>query len=337
VVVCAERVDAASLPRGARALRVTARGATRARRERDLAERLAAAAERAGCDATVGIRHLARVGLYWPHGGAYRVALAARRASRGRELEAEPRGRHRVFLELERALLSEGGARRVACVSALVRDELAQEHPACAERLRVVENGVDLERFHPRARETAGRALRAEIAVPDGTPLVSFPAREPRLKGLPALLEALAGLDAGPWRLLVAGVRRESGWRRRAKRLGLADRVSFVRDADPVELAAAADLTALPTWRDTSSLALLESLAAGTPVVTTARAGAATAIADPAAGTVLADPADVGALGDALAAWLDRLRSQPVDRTTVRRGSRLRDRAAWLDELATLV
>ena len=75
-----------------------------------------------------------------------------------------------------------------------------------------------------------------------------------------------------------------------------------VANAAPVALAAAYDLAVLPTWRDTSGLVVLEALASGTPVVTTARAGAAEALSDPRAGTVLARPGDVEALAAAIGA-----------------------------------
>ena len=82
---------------------------------------------------------------------------------------------------------------------------------------------------------------------------------------------------------------------------------------------------------------VLESLAAGTPVVTTARAGAASAIAGEGVGSVLGDPGDVGALEDAVGSWLERIRAGSVDRELVRGAVDGRDREAWLEELADVV
>ena len=307
------------------------RGLLRFTRERALAHQLVGAARGAACDVTVGIRHLPEVDLYWPHDGAHRASLAARARARGRTVQ--PTGRHRVFLDFERRLLAEGGARRIVCVSELVRDELARLYPACAERLVVVPNGIDLELFHPRNRPTAGAGLRERIEVPVETPLLVFAGRDPVRKGLAALLAALERLRGRSWCLLVAGVRHPARWRRIAARHGLrAPRVQVEEFLPAPELLAAADLLVMPTWRDACLLAVLEALASGTPVVTTRHAGAATVV-EPAVGTVLDEPDDGPALAGAVDAWLDRIERGDVDRAAIRAAVSGRGERAWLARL----
>ena len=286
-----------------------ARGA----RERRLGEALAAAADDAGCDATVGARHLPRVDLYWPHAGGHLAALHGLRCAQAGKLvprgEVRVSGRHRAFLEMERGLLDGGRARRIACVSELVRRELAEAYPSAAGRLFLAPDGVDLGRFQVGERGQAGARLRAELGVAPETPLVGFSARNPELKNLPTLLAALEGLEDRPWALVAAG----SSWPSIRSR-----RAFVVPGVDPVAFASACDLVVHPTWRDACGLVVLEALACGTPVVTTALAGAAEALTTPAAGTVLEDPGDAGALRGTIAAWLDRIGSASVDRDAVR-------------------
>jgi UDP-glucose:(heptosyl)LPS alpha-1,3-glucosyltransferase len=312
--------------------RVTARGLTRSARERSLARALEAAAADAGCDVTVGIRHLSRVDLYWPHGGLHaETVLARERARRGTapiRHVAALRGRHRTFVDFERALLERGGARRIVCVSHLVERELSAAYPACRERLRVIENGVDQEHFHPAHRERENAPLRARFGFDARTPLLAFVAREPRIKGLAQLLAALARVRNRRWQLLIAGPKDPKPWLALARRHGLLGaaearndeqpRIAMTREIDTRALFCAADLTVHPTWRDTSGLVVLESLACGTPVITTRMAGAAEHVRDPLAGTVLDDPGDVGALAEAIDGWLERLTRAPVDREEVR-------------------
>lgn len=315
---------------------VAVSGATRARRERNLGPALVAAAEAAGCERTVGIRHLPRVDLYWPHGGSHRRSLEVRRGG-----PAAPRwGRHRVFLDFEGELLDRGGAARIACVSRAVRDELAELHPACAGRLVVVPNGVDLERFHPRGRAAARDRLRTDLGLGVEVPLLVFCARDPRLKGLAELYAALARLGEHPWHLLVAGPRHASRWARVARRAGLAaDRVTVRDEVDAPTLFAGADLLVHPTWRDTSGLVLLESLASGTPVLTSARAGAAEVLAGrDGAGEVVGDPDDTEAWSGALARWArPRGAETGFDPAAVRAAVLDRGLGPWLDALAALV
>lgn len=268
-------------------------GWSRGTREKRLGRSMTAAANGVGCDVTVGARHLERVDLLWLHGGCHRMTLLARRcAARGSDSSPRPpRGRHRTFDELERTAL-EGGARRVLVPSTLVLKELETQYPEASERVHVVEPGVDLERFHPRAREAARASLRQELGLSTEARLVALPAANPRLKGLPVLLAALDRLPEPP-ALVVAGSRRcPRGVRRRRH-------VHWRAHLDPLLLAAGADLVCVPTWRDTFGLSLVEALACGTPVVTSRQAGAAERVRS-AGGVVLEDPGDVERLAQIL-------------------------------------
>jgi UDP-glucose:(heptosyl)LPS alpha-1,3-glucosyltransferase len=335
---CDVRVFALSAARGApgRLHSVRVPGFLRTRRERALGEVLVETAAAVGCDVTIGLRHVAAVDLYWPHGGAHADSLAARDRARGRAPRERSDGRHRVFLEFERRLLAEGGARRVVCVSSLVQGELTERYPACAERLVVVPNGIDLDAFHPRNRDTLGAALRAELAIEDGTPLLALPARDPLLKGALPLAAALAELTDARWHLLLAGARHPRRWARILRRAGVPEARLTVRpEVDPRALHAAADLCVLPTWRDTAGLVVLEALASGTPVITTCNAGEHESVGD--AGAVIDAPDGHPALAAALTEWIARAAAGDVDRDAVRSRVAARDEASWLRELAALV
>jgi UDP-glucose:(heptosyl)LPS alpha-1,3-glucosyltransferase len=315
---------------------------TRGTAERRLGEALVLAAESERCDVTIGVRHVPRADLYWPHGGSHWAALHGVRCARARSLldpaEVRPTGRHRVFLDLEREVVADGGARRVACVSQLVQAEFAQLYPGATDRLRLVPNGVDTERFHPRERAQAGARLRAELEIDERTPLLTLGARNAVLKGLPALIDALVPLQSRPWRLLVAGPRERGPWMSHARDAGLdVSRITIASDVDPVALASAADLCVLPSWRDSCGLVVLEALSSGTPVVTTRLCGAAEAIGSESVGRVIDHPGDVAALGEAIAHGLDRVDGDSIDRSVIREAVRGRERDAWLGSLERLV
>lgn len=313
-----------------RFLAVTTHGWTRGGRERRLAEAMLATAKANHCDAIVGVRHLPEADFYWPHGGAHAATLRAMR-KRGR-------GRHRVFLDLERRALADGGARRVVCVSELVREELLDHYPTAANRLVVVPNGIDLERFHPSARHTARAALLAELGWPEGAPILCFVGSNAKLKGLPRLLAALEPLRDQPWRLLVAGPRRVRRWARRAKKRGFAgDRVAVRERLDGVLLAAGTDLAVVPSLRDPCSLVTLEALACGTPVVVSSAVGAREAVASEEAGVVVSARGKKRELTEALAAQLQRLQRRAPDRDAVRAGVLDRGLEPWLRRLEGLL
>jgi UDP-glucose:(heptosyl)LPS alpha-1,3-glucosyltransferase len=315
-------------------------GWSRKSRERALARALSAAAAEAGADVTIGMRHLEQVDVFWPHAGAHARGLEAREAAKRRDPksdadadEAEPTGRHALFCELEASLCAAGGARRIVCVSQLVADELHELYPACAPRTVVVPNGVDLEHFHPRARELQGRELRERLGLKAGDKLVAFLAHDAALKGLPTLLDALVALRRDDVHLVMAGPRPLARWQRRAERaLGQA-RVHAFESLDALELLSAADVLAHPTWRDTSGRVLLEALAVGTPVITTSRAGEAGLVREGVSGSVLEDPGNPQALAVALAEWLNR----GCDRGELHASVSARAQKPWLEALEAIV
>jgi UDP-glucose:(heptosyl)LPS alpha-1,3-glucosyltransferase len=324
-------------------VRVSTWGITRSARERRLARNLVAAAREHDVDVTIGARHLYEVDLYWPHGGAHRVTLDALVRAGLMRQSHDLRGRHKAFVELERELLERGGARTVACVSQLVFDELAREYPACRERLVLVENGVDLRKFNPSLRATVGAALRKELELPEGVPLIAFAARNPVLKGSSSLVGAMLAISSSmapaewrdlDWRLLIAGDDPER-WPFRDQMDEFAARTRWRKHVDPVALWSAADLCVLPSWRDTSGLVILEALACGTPVITTTSAGAHDVVA-PDTGTVIIAGRSAD-LCTSIVAWLTRIRAGEIDRAAIAASVAHRDSQTWLARLEALV
>ncbi len=301
-------------------------------RDRAFAMRAEGAARDAGAAATLGIRHVLSCDVYQPHGGVHRAALegtlastdgAAARLARRAARTVSPK--QRALLAIEEALLARGGARRVVALSRRVLRDLQRWFPEAARRAVVIPPGVDLERFVPSPRERTG------------PPRALFLAREPRLKGLAPLLEALALVRKGgvDLRLVAAGF--DSGpWHRRANRLGLRGAVEFAGpSAGPEDLYGAADLLAHPTFYDPCSLVVLEALACGIPAVTT-RANGAVEWMEPGAGEVLEDPRDLGALAAALAATAGRARS-PGTTGAARRSAEAAGGARRLEEILDLL
>ena len=180
-------------------------------------------------------------------------------------------------------------------------------------RITVIPNGVDMSRFMARANPTA---LRRSLGIDDNARLVVVVSRLHRLKGIEDFLDAAAVVGAAhpDVRFLVVGEPSPVGNREyldelsgRARRLGIADRVIFtgLRDDVPAMLSAA-DASVMPSLNEALSNVLLESMAAGSPVVATNVGGTAEALQDERNGLLIppANPA-------ALAAAIDRLLTNP--------------------------
>jgi UDP-glucose:(heptosyl)LPS alpha-1,3-glucosyltransferase len=212
--------------------------------------------------------------------------------------------RHRVLLGIERRVFADPH-QVIQCNSGMVRDEIAARYGVADERLVVIPNGVDLERFHPGRRDAEGARLRDELGAKDRTVWVLVGNGLWR-KGLDTALAALARSADRETELWVAGRDDPEPWRRRAAAAGVAERVRFLgarRDVETVY--AAGDALLLPTRYDAFANATLEAAAAGLPVLTSAANGAADLLRD--AGYVVRDPEDAAGFAAALDALGDRV------------------------------
>ena len=273
-------------------------------------------------DVVVGFGRTPRQDVVRVGGGTHRTYLARMRAAGLRRAPLGPY--HRAILWLERRQLAPGGHRRVLAVSARVRDEVAGDYGVPRERIAVIYNGVDLERFHPAERALLGPAVRRELGVEDGTRLCVAIGTGFRRKGFDLLL--------GLWRTappphavlaLVGGDERLGAYRREASRLAGRVAVTGPRD-DVAALLAAADVVCVPSRQEAFGNVVLEACAAGVPVVTSRRTGAAELLDGPLAALVVEDPEDLDGLGAALARALG-----PEGPTFGRAARRLAERLPW--------
>jgi UDP-glucose:(heptosyl)LPS alpha-1,3-glucosyltransferase len=204
----------------------------------------------------------------------------------------------------------------------MVKRDIMEYYGFPEERIAVVFNSVDLDRFHPRNRALYREPKRTELGIGDKVILLLFAGNNFRLKGLATLIKALAGiirdLPQQEFHLLVAGRGRAGRYRRLARRLGVSGKVSFLGPVTGMEkYYGAADIYVHPTFYDSCSLTVLEALASGLPVVTSRFNGAADAILSDEGGRVIEDPADADELAKAIAQYADgetRAKAEAVTR-----------------------
>jgi glycosyltransferase involved in cell wall biosynthesis len=179
------------------------------------------------------------------------------------------------------------------------------------ERVTVIPNGVDVERF---AAAHADPVMRGE----NGAPVVGSVGCLAARKDDPNLLEALAMLDrrGRAFRAVVVGEGKERGaLERQVEHLGLGQRVRFLGErADVERLLPGMDVFVLASREEGIPNALLEAMAAARPAVATAVGGTPEVMEDGQTGW-LVPPRDPGALAAALEAVL----SDPTE--AARRGA----------------
>jgi D-inositol-3-phosphate glycosyltransferase len=167
---------------------------------------------------------------------------------------------------------------RILAASDREREQLTRFCGVPCDAVGVVPCGVDLDRFRPVGKARA----REQLGLDPEEPVVLYVGRFAPLKGIDRLLEATAHLKRRrDLRLMIVGGDGEEAAESRelaglSKRFGILDSVTFRGRADHEDMPlyySAADLLVLPSHYESFGLVALESLACGTPVVTT-RVGA---------------------------------------------------------------
>lgn len=208
---------------------------------------------------------------------------------------------HRYILAAERRLFADPRLKAVICISELVRKDILRFYPVAAEKLHVIYNGIDLERFHPTQAQIHRAPVRAKHGIPTEAPLFIFVGSGFERKGLATLLEAFANTPTDAHLLIIGYDKHAHRYIAQAERLGLGRRTIFtggIQDVRPYY--AAADAFVMPTRYEPLSNAVLEALACGLPALVSQQCGAAELIT-PGHNGYVCDALDVGALGQRLA------------------------------------
>lgn len=185
---------------------------------------------------------------------------------------------------------------RVVCVSDEVERNLLQWLPALGGRTTVIHNGVAV----PEAAWSATSPKRWDVLA---VARLAYP------KGIDVLLEAVAlhvrrGREGVRVAIAGDGPERES-YLRLADRLGIGRNVTFLGQVADVEARLREARTfVLPSRWEGLSIALLEAMALGMPIVATRVSGSAQVLTDGETG-LLADPENPRLLQAALAVALD--------------------------------
>ncbi len=197
---------------------------------------------------------------------------AARRAGVPHVVTGIRVAERRAGWHLRLARWTDKSVERHVCVSQAVLEFSSATGGLDSQKLLVIPNGVDLERF------ASGDAARPnDLGIGPGRRLIAFVGRLEEQKGLDWLLrllpQVLEGLPQHDLAVVGSGPQR-AALSRLTQQQGLADRVHFVGfRSDVPAILAASEVLALPSRWEGMPNVVLEAMAAGRPVVATGAEG----------------------------------------------------------------
>ncbi len=173
------------------------------------------------------------------------------------------------------------------------------EHEGCpAAKVRVIPNGVDLERFRPLPRD---EGLRRELGIPGGAPLAGIVAALRPEKNHELFLEAAAWIrrKVPQARFLVVGDGAQRGrLEGLAAELSLSESVRFLGTRNDVPaVLSLLDVLVLSSHMEANPVSILEAMACESPVVATAVGSVPESVIDGRTG-YLVPPGDAGRIAE---------------------------------------
>jgi UDP-glucose:(heptosyl)LPS alpha-1,3-glucosyltransferase len=227
---------------------------------------------------------------------------------------------HRYLLHTEKKMFADRRLRAIICNSNLVRDEIAERFKVAPERLHVIYNGVDLNRYEPQLAREQRDTMRAGLGIAATQPVLLFIGSGFARKGLADALAAVA--EMREVHLVVVGYDKHAArYLAKARSLGIETRCHFVgsvNDARPWY--GLADGLVLPTVYDPFPNVALEALACGLPILVSDGCGAREIVLEGQNGFVV-PVGNVPRLVRAIGQWLIEV-ADPVRSETIARAAR---------------
>jgi UDP-glucose:(heptosyl)LPS alpha-1,3-glucosyltransferase len=218
----------------------------------------------------------------------------------------------------EHYCFAKSSTRLVIAVSHKVKRDIEENYGVESARIVVVPHGADADIFHPRNAARFRGPVREQLGLGTDDFVILFVGGDYRLKGLVTLLEALE-MSRLAIKVIALGVSPDPALEALVSQKGLQSQVRFMGPIpDPVPYFSAADCFVLPTRYDTFSMATMEAMATGLPVVVSSAAGVAEYLETGRDCLILEDPRDA----KTLATYLARLTSDKALRDTMGKEAR---------------
>ena len=211
---------------------------------------------------------------------------------------------------VEKKLVTQGKCQKFIAVSNLTRDIFLQEYNIDPQRVTVIHPGVDLSDYATAEQKSIRTAVRKEYGFNSEEPIILFASMNFEIKGLDAIMLALARLKAQQhsFKLLVAGKGNVKKYTQMARKANIADNVVFTGPLSKeklIRLYLAGDMYIMLSKFDTFGMVVLEAMAAGLPVIISSNVGAKDIVQEGENGFIISDTSDADYIASKISLLLD--------------------------------
>lgn len=240
-------------------------------------------------DAVVGFNKLPGLDLYYAADPCYVDAI-----NRHRPAIYRLSWRYRSYAALERNVFAPQSRTRILLIAEPERAKFQSWYGTPSERFIALPPGISRDRIAGPDANRMREQTRAALGLEENAVVLLQVGSAFRTKGVDRSLQAAASLPEplkSRVHLLIAGRGQTAPLEKLAKRLGLSSRVTFLGARDDVpQLLLAGDLLLHPARTENTGTVLLEAMAAGLPVLTTANCGYSSHVLAGQAGRVASMP-----------------------------------------------
>jgi len=201
---------------------------------------------------------------------------------------------HWLILLMERIIFKGHRFEKILAISELVKNNIIEHYHVHEKAIKVIYNGVDLERFQSENRDIFRGEIRKKYSIEEDAFVALFIGSGFERKGLEFLLRAVE-LVNGPITVLIVG----KGSQKKFEDLIKTQRTIFCGPQKEVEkYYAAADIFLCPAIYEPFGNVHLEALASGLPVITTKQSGASEIIENGKQGFVVESPENIEGIAE---------------------------------------
>jgi UDP-glucose:(heptosyl)LPS alpha-1,3-glucosyltransferase len=276
------------IPQDIRVNTLKVRGITNHRRRESLAKELRQIVATGRYDAIVGFIKIPDLDLYY----AADTCFAAK--AQEKNFLYRLSGRCRSYLRMEKEVFGRDSESEILLLSEQEKKVFKTFYDTPDHRFHLLPPGISKDWLAPGNTTQIGSELRRELSIGPDLNMVLFVGSGYRTKGLNRAIRAISSLPIklrNKTVLFVVGQDSPLLYRWLAWRLGVSKQVSFLQGRDDIlRFFAAADILLHPAYRENTGTVLIEAMAAGLPVLTTAVCGYTYHIERAAAGEVVPAP-----------------------------------------------